>query len=90
MIDRTVKLNAVILISLIILSYISISLAVIMLLVGFIIIPPVAVVAYVFAQGTPLLRREIEVLLRSGKDFLLISVSKEYITLEPQFRKGLD
>lgn len=86
MIDRSVKLNAVILISLILLIYISISLTVIMLIVGFLIIPPIAVIAYVSAQGIPLLRREIEVLLRSGKDFLLISVSKEHIILEPQFR----
>lgn len=90
MINRTVKLNAVILISLIILSYISISLTVILLIVGFLLIPPIAVIAYVSAHGIPLLRSEIEGILRSGKDFLLISVSKEYITLEPQFRKGLD
>lgn len=86
MIDRTVKLNAVILISLIILINISISLIVIMLIVGFLLIPPIAVIAYISAQGIPLLRKELEILLRSGKDFLLISVSKEQIILEPQFR----
>ncbi len=86
MIDRTVKLSAVILISLILLIHISISLTVIMLIVGFLLIPPIAVIAYVSAQGIPLLRSEIGVLLRSGKDFLLISVSKEHIILEPQFR----
>lgn len=56
------------------------------LILGLLFIPPLAVIIYAFLHGTPVIRREIEAVLSSGKDFFLISVSKKYITLEPQFR----
>jgi hypothetical protein len=72
--------------SIIILLYFSIPLTVITLIIGLLFIPPVAVIAYTFLLGIPMIRREMEDVLSSGKEFFLISVSKEYITLEPQFR----
>jgi len=72
--------------SMIILLYVSISWTVIILILGFFFIPPLAVIAYTSLHGTAMLRREMEDMLSSGKDFFLISVSKKYITLEPQFR----
>lgn len=86
MIDRNRKLKAAAFISLIILMYLSISWTLIALFLGLLFGPPIAVAAYVFIQGVPLFKREIEDLLATGKDFLLISISKEHITLEPQFR----
>jgi len=72
--------------SMIILLFVSISWIVIILILGLLFIPPLAVIAYTFLHGTPILGRELETILSSGKDFFLISVSKKYITLEPQFR----
>jgi len=86
MINRTMKLKVAIFFSMIILLYVSISWNVIILILGLLFVPPLAIIVYTFLLGTPMLRREMEVILSSGKDVLLISVSKKYITLEPQFR----
>lgn len=86
MIDRSMKLKIAIFTSIIILLYFSIPLTFITLIIGLLFIPPVAVIAYTFLHGISMIRREMEGVMSSGKDFLLISVSKEYITLEPQFR----
>jgi hypothetical protein len=69
----------------IILLYVSISWTVIILILGLLFIPPLAVIIYTSLHGTLILRREMKAGLSSGKDFFLISVSKKYITLEPQF-----
>lgn len=84
--DRDMKLKIAAFASIIILLYFSTSLTVIALIIGLLFIPPVAVIAYTFLQGISMIRRELEDVLPAGKDFFLISVSKEYITLEPQFR----
>ncbi len=84
--DRSMKLKIAAFISIIILLYFSIPLTVITLIIGLLFIPPVAIIAYTFLLGIPMIRREMEGVLSSGKEFFLISVSKEYITLEPQFR----
>lgn len=86
MIDITNKLKAAFLFSMIISLYVSISLTVMIIILGFLFIPPLAVIIYTFLYGSPMLLREIGSVLSSGKDFFLISVSKKYITLEPQFR----
>jgi hypothetical protein len=83
--DRNMKLKIAAFACIIILLYFSIPLTVITLIIGLLFIPPVAVIAYIFLLGISMIRRELVAVL-SGKDFFLISVSKEYITLEPQFR----
>lgn len=84
--DRSIRLAAAVLFCLIILMSISISWAFMTLILGLLLIPPIAATVHIFIQGIPLIRREMEDLLASGKDIFLISVSKEYIALEPQFR----
>ena len=84
--DRSIKLKIAALISIIILLYFSIPLTVIALITGLLFIPPVAVIAYTLLLGISIIRNELEDVMPSGRDFFLISVSKEYITLEPQFR----
>ncbi len=84
--DRTMKLKAAGFISLIVLTYISISWTLIILFLGLLLIPPIAVTVYLFIHGIPLLEKEIKDLLIYGKDFFLISVSRDNIILEPQFR----
>jgi hypothetical protein len=84
--DRSTKLKIAAFISIIILLCFSLPLTVLTLIAGLLFIPPVAVIAYTFLLGISMIRRELKAVLYSGKDFFLISVSKEYITLEPQFR----
>jgi len=84
--DRNMKLKIAAFASIIILLYFSIPLTVMTLITGLLFIPPVAVIAYTLLLGISMIRNELEDVLPSGKDFFLISVSKEYITLEPQFR----
>jgi hypothetical protein len=86
MMDRIIKLKVAVFFSMIILLYGSISWTAMILILGLLFIPPVAVIVYTFMLGISMLRREMEAVLSSGKDFLLISISKDYITLEPQFR----
>lgn len=84
--DRYIELKIAAFISIIILLYFSIPLTFIILMVGLLFLPPVAVIAYTFLHGISIIRREMEGVMSSGNDFFLISVSKQYITLEPQFR----
>lgn len=86
MMNRTMKLNVAVFLSMIILLYVSTSWTVIILILGLLFIPPLAVIVYMSLHGTKMLLREMEAVFSSGKDFLIISVSKKYITLEPQFR----
>ena len=84
MMNRTMKVA--VFLTMIILLYVSISWTVMILILGLLFIPPLAVIVYTFLNATPVIRREMEAVLSSGKDFFLISVSKKYITLDPQFR----
>ncbi len=86
MTNWTMKLKIAVLFSIIILVYVSVSVTVLMLILGLLFIPPIAVIAYTSLHGIPFFLREMEALLSSGRKVLLISVSKKYITLEPQFR----
>ncbi len=86
MMDRDMKLKIAAFASIIILFYFSISFNFMTLIIGFLFIPPVAVIAHTILLGISMIRNELEDMLPSGKDFFLISVSKKYITLEPQFR----
>lgn len=86
MMNKTMKLKLAIFFGMIILLYVSISWTVIILILGLLFIPPLAVIAYTALYGTQMLLKEMEDMLSSGQDFFLISVSKKYITLEPQFR----
>jgi len=86
MMKRTMKLKVAVFFSMILLLYVSILWTVMILILGLLFIPPMAVIIYTILNGTQMLRREVEALLSSGNEFFLISVSKKYITLEPQFR----
>ncbi len=86
MMDRGIILKIAAISSVIFLLYFPIPLIVMILLVGLLFIPPVAIIAYTFLHGISMIRMGMEDMLPSGKDFFLISVSKKYITLEPQFR----
>lgn len=86
MTNRTIKLKLAVVLSIIVLLYFSVSLAVITLILGLLFVPPIAVFAYTIMHGIPFFLREMEALFSSGREFLLISISKECITLEPQFR----
>jgi len=86
MMDRTLKLKAAGFFSMIILLYVSISLTVMILILGLLFIPPLVVIVYTSLHGIKMFLREMQAVLSSGKNFFLISVSRNYITLEPQFR----
>ena len=66
--------------------YISASGVFIALLLGFLLVPPLLVIACIFREGVPIILRELHSVLISGKDFLVISSSREHIMLEPQVR----
>ena len=66
--------------------YISASGVFIALLLGFLFAPPILVIACISKEGAPIILRELHSVLISGKDFLVISNSRECITLEPQAR----
>jgi len=84
--DKSMKLKIAAFAGIIILLYFSTPLTVMTLIIGLLFIPPVAAIAYTFLQGISMVRRELEDVLYSGKDFFLVSVSKEYITLEPRLK----
>ncbi len=86
MINKITTIKIAVLFSIIISMYFSISFTALMLLLGLLLIPPLAVIGYTSLHGIPFFLREIDGLMSSGKDFFLISVSKKNITLEPQFR----
>lgn len=82
--QRTLVLSACIL-SVIILIYVPVSTIFISLILGLLLLP-VLVFAIVFLEGVPIIIRELKGLIHSGKELFLISITKESITLEPQFR----
>ncbi len=87
MINKKLKLAMVLgFISLGILLYLSAPAVFLALILGLLFIPPVMVLASISIEGTPIIVKELQGLLASGKQFLVISMSRESITLEPQFR----
>lgn len=51
-------------------------------LLGLLLIPPALLFASVLITGIPVIAKELNALLRSGKEMFIISVSKESIVLE--------
>jgi hypothetical protein len=69
-----------------ILLYLSAPAVFLALIFGLLFIPPILVLVLISLEGAPLIVKELRGLLASGKQFLVISMSQESITLEPQFR----
>lgn len=87
MINKKLKLAMVLgFISLGILLYLSAQAAFLALVLGMLFIPPMLVLLLISIEGAPTIVKELQGLLASGKQFLVISMSRESITLEPQFR----
>ncbi len=53
---------------------------------GMLISPPIFVFASVLKEGIPTILKELKSVFVTGKEILLISISKKSITLEPEFR----
>ncbi len=85
MIKRKLKFALVIGFAGFVISMISISAALIAFLMGFIVIPVVFVLLSLFMEGIPVIKKELKGLFNPEKNFFIISISKESITLEPQF-----
>ncbi len=84
MFNRKMKLALVIGFAGLVISMISISAALIAFL-GLIVIPVVFVLVSLFIEGIPVIKKELKGLFYPEKSFFIISISKESITLEPQF-----
>ncbi len=69
-----------------ILVYLSISAIFLTLVLGLLFVPPALILVLISIEGAPIIVKELRGLLASGKQFLVISMSRESITLEPQFR----
>lgn len=69
-----------------ILLYLSAPAIFLALILGLLFIPPVLVIVSISIEGAPMIVKGLRGLLASGKQFLVISMSRESITLEPQFR----
>lgn len=74
------------LISLLILMNISVSTIFIGMLLGLLFVPPVLVSASILKEGKPVIVKLFNDLIASGKGFLVISISKETITLQPEYK----
>ncbi len=87
MITKIPKLAVVLgIISFGILLYLSAPAVLLTLILGLLFIPPTLVLLLISIEGAPMIVKELRGLLASGKRFLVISMSRESITLEPQFR----
>jgi hypothetical protein len=86
MIKKNIILVSMISAVLIISLTVSISVLFITALLGLLILPPLVAFILVFKEGLPLIISGGKSLFKSGKEFLLISISKDHITLEPQLR----
>lgn len=64
-----------------------VSIIFIAVLLGLLFIPPVLVLALVFIEGAPVIKKELHALLESGKEIFIISISKESITMEPNLNR---
>jgi hypothetical protein len=73
-------------ISLGILLFLSAPAVLLTLILGLLFIPPMLVIVLISIEGAPIIVKELRGLLASGKQFFVISMSRESITLEPQFR----
>ncbi len=86
MMNRIMKMTLGLLACLILFMYVPISTILLVLLLGLLFIPPALVFISIFKEGAPIISEELRELVDSGKNFFVISVSKESITLEPQFK----
>lgn len=77
---------AAVFLSFVLLTYHSISAVFIGMILGLLILPPAIVFISVVKIGLPLMAELFMDIVRSGKGFLVISNSKEYITLQPEFK----
>ncbi|MCX9014219.1 MAG: hypothetical protein OIN89_05410 [Candidatus Methanoperedens sp.] len=85
--DKKIKMALVIgLISIYIAVSYSVSAIVIMFLSAALFVPPAVVFLYVLKEGIPLVSGEFRNLFNSGTGIFVISVSKEHIILEPEYR----
>ena len=55
-------------------------------LIAAIFVPPAIVFVYILKEGIPLISSELRDIFSSGKEMFVISVSKEHITLEPEYK----
>ena len=55
-------------------------------LIATVFVPPTIVFVYILKEGIPLIYSELREVFSSGKEMFVISVSKEHITLEPEFK----
>ncbi|NJD78471.1 MAG: hypothetical protein FIB08_15485 [Candidatus Methanoperedens sp.] len=85
MIIRKLKLSLVIVFAGFVISMMSISAALIAFLIGFTVIPVVFVLVSLFIEGIAVIKKELKGLFDPEKSSFIISISKESITLEPQF-----
>ena len=87
MINKKLSVVSVLcLICLLLLFEVGISKTLIILLLGMLIAPPIFVFASVLKEGIPTILMELKSVFATGKEILLISISKKSITLEPEFR----
>jgi hypothetical protein len=85
--DNKIKMALVIgLISIYIAVSYSVSAIVIMFLSAALFVPPAVVFLYVLKEGVPFISGELRNLFNSGTGIFVISVSKEHIILEPEYR----
>ena len=73
-------------VGMLILIYLSLSAAFLVLLIGLLLIPSVMVFVFLIKEGVPIFTNELRRMAFQGKDFFVISISQESISLEPQFR----
>ncbi len=86
MINKKLRVVSVLcLICLLLLFEVGISKTLIILLLGML-IAPIFVFASVLKEGIPTISMELKSVFATGKEILLISISKKSITLEPEFR----
>ena len=87
MIDKKVKTALIVGI---VSTYIAVSYPVstifITLLLGLIFVPPILVFVYVLKEGIPLISSELKDIFSSENEMFVISVSKEHITIEPEYK----
>ncbi|MCE8422986.1 MAG: hypothetical protein J5U17_03290 [Candidatus Methanoperedens sp.] len=86
MTEERLKLGLMGLAGIIVLMYLSISTTFMILFLGFLLFFPALVIASVLKEGVQIITQQLHDIPVSGKNFFLISISKENIILEPQFR----
>lgn len=84
MITKMMKLALAFLGVLILLNF-SIQTMFIVIFLGLLLIPVVVFVSVLIA-GVPVITKELQALIDSGKEIFIISISKEYIVLEPNLK----